>query len=284
MNQNENFPRKYLNVSYDSQSPAQKFDLFLPEKGDGPFPLIFFIHGGGWFTGDKADGQETGFRRLLADGYALASINYRLSGEAPHPAGIIDCKTALRFIKAHAEEYHINPDAIAVAGDSSGGQYALLVALTPGDSQFDDLSRGYADQNEKVQAAVIWYPATDLAETMRTVQDGEYTGYGAQFAWDNISRYLGKTITDVNDPLLKEASPVSYVNKDMPPVLLQHGDADTIAPIDQSRRMYQAIVKGAGADKVEFDILPGASHGDPAFETAENMERVHAFLSEHGIR
>lgn len=100
--------REYHDVVYDTLSRAQKLDLYLPENGKGPFPLIFFIHGEGWFTGDKADGQESAWVTLREKGYAVASVNYRLSSEAPHPAGIIDCKTALRYLKAHAEEYGID--------------------------------------------------------------------------------------------------------------------------------------------------------------------------------
>ncbi len=122
--------REYHDVVYDTLSRAQKLDLYLPENGKGPFPLIFFIHGGGWFTGDKADGQESAWVTLREKGYAVASVNYRLSSEAPHPAGIIDCKTALRYLKAHAEEYGIDAGKIAVSGDSSGGHYALMLSFS----------------------------------------------------------------------------------------------------------------------------------------------------------
>ena len=244
--ENKIVTREYKDVVYDTLSEAQKFDLYLPKEGEGPFPLVFFIHGGGWFSGDKTDGQESAWITLRDKGYAVASINYRLSGEAPHPAGIIDCKTALRYLKAHADEYHIDTQRIAVSGDSSGGHYALMVALTAGNPDFEDLTRGNPEQTSDVACAVVWYPATDLAETMRTVQDGEYTGFGADFAWSNIERYVGKKIGDVNDEALKAASPIQYITEDIPPVLLQHGNADTICPISQSERLYRAIIETAG--------------------------------------
>ena len=271
--------REYRDLAYDSLSANQTLDLYLPETGDGPFPLVFFIHGGGWFAGDKTDGQELPWLKLRQYGYAVASVNYRLSGEAAHPAGIQDCKTALRFLKENAGTYHIDPERIAAAGGSSGGHYALMLALTADSPDFEDLSRGYEEQDSSVNCCVAWYPATDLAETMRTVRDGEYTGFGARFAWDNISRYVGKTITDVNDAALVEASPVHYVREEMPPILLQHGDADTIAPIDQSRRFLRAA-QAAGAEQVSMDTLKGAEHGDSAFGTGENMVRVRQFLDQ----
>jgi len=275
--------REYRDVVYDTLSEVQKFDLYLPETGEGPFPFVMFIHGGGWFSGDKTDGQERAWVTLREQGYAVASINYRLSGEAPHPAGIIDCKTALRYLKAHADEYHIDAERVTVSGDSSGGHYALMVALTAGNPDFEDLTRGNPEQASDVACAVVWYPATDLAETMRTVWDGEYTGFGADFAWSNIERYAGKKIEDVNDDVLVSASPVQYVAEDMPPVLLQHGNADTICPIDQSRRIYQRMIETAGEDRAEFDILDGAEHGDADFETVENMERIVQFLKQCGL-
>ena len=273
--------KEYRDVSYDMQSSAQTFDLFLPEDGEGPFPLLVFVHGGGWYSGDKSDGQEAGFLKLLDYGYAVASLNYRLSGEAPHPAGLIDCNTALRYLQANAQEFWIDPARIAVAGDSSGGHYALMLALTQGNPDFEDLTRGNSNQEVQVQCAVAWYPATDLAETMRTVETGEYTGFGANFAWENIERYVGKTITNTSDETLVLASPVHYISEDMPPVLLQHGNADTICPMDQSQRFYRAAVQAAGEESVALDILDGATHGDSAFETDENMARVASFLAAH---
>ena len=283
MAQNRIESREYRDVAYDTLAEVQKFDLYLPETGDGPFPLVMFIHGGGWFSGDKTDGQERAWVTLREQGYAVASLNYRLSGEAPHPAGIIDCKTALRYLKAHADEYHIDAERIAVSGDSSGGHYALMVALTAENPDFEDLTRGNPEQTSDVACAVVWYPATDLSETMRTVRDGEYTGFGADFAWSNIERYAGKTIEDVNDNVLVSASPIQYVTEDMPPVLLQHGNADTICPIDQSRRLYQKIIEIAREEKAAFDILEGAEHGDADFETDANMERIAAFLRQYGL-
>lgn len=294
--------REYTDLVYDTLSPSQKLDLYLPETGSGPFPLLVFIHGGGWYGGDKADGQEDAFVALREQGYAVASLNYRLSGEASHPAGIIDCKTAIRFLKANADRYHIDPERFAVSGDSSGGHYALMVALTSGNPELTELqardtskersvcesalfeeaeARGYAEENTDVCCAVVWYPATDLAETMRTVQDGEYTGFGASFAWSNIERYVGKTIQDVKDDCLVQASPINYISADMPPILLQHGNADTICPMDQSQRFYRAAVDAVGEERVSLTILDGAQHGDSAFETAENMETVKAFLDRY---
>lgn len=272
---------EYRDIRYDTLSDSQKLDLFLPEAGEGPCPLVFFIHGGGWYSGDKTDSQKDPWMKLLKRGYAVASVNYRLSGETSHPAGIIDCKTALRYLKAHAGEYGIDPDRVAVSGDSSGGHYALMMAVTMGNPEFEDPGRGYETQNSDVDCAVVWYPATDLAETMRTVESGEYIGFGAEFAWEIIERYMGKKITDTADPALAEASPIHYISEHMPPVLLQHGNADNICPMDQSWRFYDKAVQISGEDNVTIEILDGAAHVDAAFETDENMERIADFLDQY---
>lgn len=276
--------REYHDVAYDTLSQSQKFDLYLPETGEGPFPLVMFIHGGGWFAGDKADGQESAWITLREKGYAVASINYRLSGEAPHPSGLIDCKTALRYFKANADEYHIDVERIAVSGDSSGGHYALMLALTAGNSDFEDLSRGNPEQTSEVSCAVAWYPPIDLAEIMKSVGTGEYQGFNIEFMMSAIERYAGKKFSEISEEELAEASPVRYVTEDMPPVLIQHGDADNICPVDHSRRFYQIVAEAAGKDKAQLDILEGAGHVDEAFETAENMERIAEFLGKCGVK
>lgn len=276
-----NTATEYKDLAYDTLSESQKLDLYLPETGEGPFPLIVFIHGGGWYSCDKADGQEAAWVELRKQGYAVASINYRLSGEAAHPAGLIDCKIAIRFLRANAEQYQLDPERVAVSGGSSGGHYALMVALTPGNPEFEDLSRGYPEENTDVCCAVGWYPATDLSAIMRAVQTGEYTGFGAEYAWANIERYIGKTIEDVNDESLSLASPVHYISEDMPPILLQHGDVDKLCPVSQSWEFYHETVSAVDEDRVTIEILNDADHADHAFETAENMKTVSAFLDQY---
>ncbi|MEY8284269.1 alpha/beta hydrolase [Lachnospiraceae bacterium 50-23] len=276
--------REYRDIAYDTLSQSQKFDLYLPETGEGPFPLIMFIHGGGWFAGDKADGQENAWVTLREKGYAVASINYRLSGEAPHPSGIIDCKTALRFLKAHADEYHIKADRVAVSGDSAGGHYALMVALTSGESGLEDLSRGNPEQTSEVACAVAWYPAVDLADIMRSALAGEYQEFDVEYMMDAVERYTGKKVSEISEEALEEASPVRYVTEDMPPVLIQHGDADTVCPVEHSRRLYEIMVQTAGENKAELDIMEGADHAAGVFESAENMERIVRFLEKSGVK
>lgn len=276
--------REYYDIAYDTLSQSQKLDLYLPETGEGPFPLIMFIHGGGWSAGDKADGQERAWVTLREKGYAVASINYRLSGEAPHPSGIIDCKTALRYLKSHADEYHVKADRVAVAGDSAGGHYALMVGLTSGNADFEDLSRGNPEQTSEAACVAAWYPASDLAAIMKSALAGEYNGFSVEYMMDAVERYTGMEMSEISQETLEKASPARYVTEDMPPVLIQHGDADTVCPVEHSRRLYEIMVQTAGEDKARLDIFEGAGHVDEAFETEENMERVAEFLDRCGVK
>lgn len=273
--------REFRDVAYDTYSEAQKLDLYLPETGEGPFPLVVFIHGGGWFGGDKADGQEAAWVTLRSQGYAVASINYRLSGEASHPAGLLDCKTAIRYLKANEDRYHIDAGRVAVAGDSAGGHYALMVALTEGNSEFEDVTDSYPEEDASVCCAVVWYPMTDLAAAWQLMQSGIYAMLGDESAWSGLEDFIGEDIANVTQEKLAAASPINYISERMSPILLQHGSADTICPVEQSHSFYREAVQAAGEESVQLDIMEGAEHGDPVFETPENMERVGKFLDKY---
>lgn len=273
--------REFKDVAYDTHSEAQKLDLYLPETGEGPFPLVVFIHGGAWFGGDKADGQEAAWVTLRSQGYAVASINYRLSGEASYPAGILDCKTAIRYLKANEDKYHIDAEHVAAAGDSAGGHYALMAALTEGNSDFEYVTDSYSEEDASVCCVVVWYPMTDLAAAWQLMQSGIYAMLGDESAWSGLKDFIGEDIGNITQEKLTAASPINYISKKMPPVLLQHGSGDTVCPVEQSRSFYREAVQTAGEKKVQLDIMEGAEHGDPVFETPENMERVQEFLAEY---
>lgn len=211
----------------------------------------------------------------------MASINYRLAGEASYPAGILDCKTAVRYLKANKDRYHIDAGRVAVAGDSAGGHYALMAALTEENSNFEDAAGSYPEQDSSVRCAVVWYPVTDLAAAWQMMQAGMYSGLGDNAALSRLKDFIGEDIGGITQEKLAAASPISYISERMAPVLLQHGSADTICPADQSRSFYREAVRTAGEERVQLDIMEGAVHGDPVFETPENMERVKGFLEEH---
>lgn len=281
--------RKFLDLPYAEDSAYQKLDLYLPDEGDGPFPLVMFIHGGGWRRGDKRDTQMQGFLKLLKQGYAVASINWRLSFEAVFPACLYDCKAAVRYLRANAEKLHIDPTRIAAAGGSAGAHLALLLATTGGNSEMEDLSMGNREQDSSVQCVISWFAATDLVNLYDQVLANEKEGIinisDNSFALDDpeapSSLILGGPLNELKLGQIRDASPIYSIHDQMPPILLQHGKVDFIVPRQQSVTFYEKAVAAVGKDKVELTIIDTALHMDPQFETDENMARVDAFLSKH---
>lgn len=221
-------------------------DLYLPDPGvPGPYPLFVYIHGGGWKEGDKTLKPATWgriFRALNGEGFAAASINYRLligSEAANFTAPVVDCKDALRWLSRNSGRYGLDPGRFVVGGSSAGGHLALMSALT-GNREFPG-DRNLADAEFRIRAAVSWYGVTDL------------TGFAAQ-----------AELPDWTEERLRQAfrkiSPVAYLNPEAPPMLLIHGQSDRIVPEDQSRRFFEQGVRLG----LPFQYLPVA-HADHSF-------------------
>lgn len=272
--------RKWLDLPYASLSPAQKLDIYLPDEGDGPFPVILHIHGGGFAIGDKRDIHVLAFLMGLVRGYAVVSLNYRLSGEATFPAGLQDIKAALRWLRANSERYHLDGNRIAACGGSSGGNYAAMICLTSHVAELEDLSLGNPGYSCDVQAAVDWFGPTDFLKMDDQLAESGFSPSDHSEADSPESRYLGAKLSDV--PLKVElANPMTYIHETMPPILIQHGRLDTMVPVQQSIMFAEKLGKYVNHDRFEFEILEGAGHGDLMFETQENMDRVFTFLDKH---
>lgn len=274
--------RRWLDIPYANQSPTQKLDIYLPENGDGPFPVIVVIHGGAWSIGDKGDVQNLPMLKAIERGYGVVSINYRLSSEALFPAQIYDCKTALRFIKANAGSYLLDKTRIAAWGGSAGGHLSALLGTSAGILTLEDTSTGNLDENTKIQAVVDWYGPTE--DFLKMDEELIETGNGVpdhSLEESPESRLLGKKITDVPD-LVKSASPMTYITPDVPNFLIQHGYHDELVPVQQSIHFAAELERVAGKDKVILEIFKNnVHHADPFFETDENVSRVLDFLDSH---
>jgi acetyl esterase/lipase len=224
-----------------------ELDVYRP-AGPGPWPCVVFFHGGGWEHGTRrrsssatAAWQPGFFERLAARGIAVASADYRHSSEARFPAQVHDARDAVRYMRANAERFDIDVDRLAVWGASAGGHLAALVAL---DAPFDDPPTELAAVSSHVCAAVLWFPVTDLV-----AMDGP--------ADTTQARLLG--VRPADDPALaRSASPTTYVSSSAPPFLLQHGTADTMVPLDQTRRLANSLTAlGVEAD---VDLIEGSDH------------------------
>lgn len=272
-----NIKRKWLDLPYAKLSPAEKLDIYLPDKGDGPFPVIISIHGGAFMFGDKADGQLNPMLKGLKNGYAIVSVNYRMSGEALFPANINDIKAAIRWVKANSANYNFSPNKIALWGGSAGGNLAALAGTSGDVKELEDMSMGNANQSSRVMAVVDWFGPTNfllMDEQLTKTGNGKPNHSEAN---SPESKVLGQKITTI--PVKVEmANPESYITSDDPPFLIEHGTKDQIVPTQQSVIFFGKLEKVLGKEKVKLHLLEGVKHGGKQFETPENLEIVFSFL------
>jgi acetyl esterase/lipase len=244
----------------------QKLDLFVPEKSAGPLPVIIWIHGGGWQNGSK-EGCPPLRNGYTNRGYAVASLNYRLSGHAVFPAQIEDCKAAIRWLRAHAQEFNLDPQRFGVWGSSAGGHLVALVGASGDVKEFDVGPN--TGVSARVQAVCDYYGPTDFTVFVTT------PGYERHAGADSPEgKLLGGAVAE-NKAKAARANPITYVSKDDPPFLIVHGDKDGTVPINQSQLLFEAL-KQAGVS-VHFHTIMGAGHGQ-GFGGPEIEPMVSAFF------
>jgi acetyl esterase/lipase len=274
----ENIKRKWLDVPYALQSKSQKLDIYLPNEGEGPFPVILSIHGGAFKMGDKADGQLKPMLEGLKHGYAVISVNYRLSQEAIYPAQIFDLKAAIRWIRSNAGVYKLNPDKIAAWGGSAGGNLSAMLGTSGNVKELEDLSMGNAEKSSRVQAVVDWFGPTDFLKMDEQLKEGKVNNPQTHSIPDSPeSELIGKSLT-LAPELVKRANPETYISADDPPFFIQHGRLDHLVPYQQSVNLASKLSEVLGKDKVMFEVLKNDDHGGPGFTTPENIQKVFSFL------
>ena len=272
-----NIKKKWLDIPYANLSPAEKLDIYLPSEGDGLFPVIISIHGGAFMFGDKADEQLNPMLKGLNHGYAIVSINYRMSGEAIFPANINDVKAAIRWVKANSVKYKFNLKRIALWGGSAGGNLAALAGTSGDVKELEDMSMGNANQSSKVMAVVDWFGPTNfllMDEQLKETGNGKPDNNEAN---SPLSKVLGQKITEI-PAIVKMANPESYITSDDPPFLIEHGTKDQFVPTQQSVIFFGKLKKILGKEKVKLHLLEGVKHGGKEFETPENLQIVFSFL------
>ena len=264
------------NITYGKAGDTElKLDLARPQ-GDGPFPAIVFIHGGGWSGGNR-QGYRGQIQEAAKRGYVAVTISYRLmqfdqakkettTATPIFPAQIHDAKAAIRWLRANAKKYHINPDRIGVTGGSAGGHLSLLVGLTDPASNLEGDS-GNPEQSSRVQAVVNVFGPTEMV--------GCYEK--SSVAW--IFRlFMGGTPSEAAERY-KAASPVTYVSKDDPPVLTLHGDQDALVPVEQAKLLDEKM-KAAGASHALM-IFQGQGHGFSGEHDKKAWEATWEFFDRH---
>ena len=213
---------------------------------------------------------------MVAEGFAAASVNYRLSGEARYPAGACDVKAAVRWLRAHSDDYGWDSRAIAAWGRSAGGWMAIMLGVTGEQATlFDNPALGHADESAQVQAVIAWYPLTDfgaLDEHAAELPPGLPAPMVHGEAGSLVSLWLGEAVDD--SPLTPSTKLASYLPDatDLPAFHLVHGDADTIVPAGQSRAFADAVEAVGGA--VSLTLFPGAEHADPRLDRAQRRPSI----------
>ncbi len=262
--------RAFHNVAYvPFGHERQKLDLYLPAQTSRSLPLIIWIHGGAWREGSKSNCPALPF---VARGYAVASVNYRLSQHAVFPAQIEDCKAAVRWLRAHAKEYQLDPERFGAWGSSAGGHLVALLGTTGDTKEFD---RGpNLEVSSRVQAVVDFFGPTDLLRM--DAQSGPNSRMKHDAPDSPESQLIGGTLRE-NKEKANRANPIAYVSKDDPPMLLVHGDADPLVPHQQSEELYAALQK-AGVEAT-LHIVKGGGHGT-GFGPEVNL-LVEQFFEQH---
>ena len=248
---------------------ALKLDLYLPENGV-PAGLIIWVHGGAWRAGSR---MSVDLKGLVAHGWAIASVDYRLSTVAQFPAQIYDIKAAIRFLRAHATEYGYPANRFVIAGSSAGAHLAALVGVTNGMTELEGTEGDFAKESSAVQAIVDLYGASNLTTII-----AQSTPHGVAMRVPALELLLGGQ-PEAKTDLAHLASPVFHVNANDPPLLLMNGDQDPQMPINHSHELQGAYEK-LGLPVV-FKVLHGSGHGGPAFTDEASLALIDAFLRQH---
>lgn len=244
-------------------------DVYQPKGGEELRPLIVWVHGGAWRAGSK---ESVPIERMLDHGFAIASVEYRLSPVARFPAQVHDIKAAIRFLRANAERYDLDPKRFVVAGASAGGHLAALVGLSNGVAPLEGSVGELPAISSQIQAAVSFYGASNLQTIL-----SQSTPHGLSVRVPALKLLLGGSPAEKPD-LARLASPIAHLDPRDPPLWLIHGDADPQMPIEQSRELAQAMTRMALP--VRLRVISGAKHGGDIFYTDERLDELAGELTE----
>ena len=256
-----------LNVVYTKVNDWEgKMDIYLPPKKAAPTPVIINIHGGGWNHGTKE--SQTGFSTFFKAGFAVANIEYRLTGQATAPAAIEDARCTLAYLIKNAKALNIDVTKIVVMGSSSGAHLALMAGLLANDHRFDADCPGV--DNMKVAAIIDKYGITDVWDW----------AYGPNKTSKSATNWLGGKAKD--QAFAASVSPVTYISKNNPPIYIVHGDADPTVPYEQSVDLHKKL-EAAGVT-TQFTTIPGGLHGKFTKEQNSQVNKeIIDFLIKVGV-
>lgn len=263
-----------------------KLDIYKAETASAPRPLVVWLHGGGWAVGDQRGGgiQAPAYRNwpavmagLAARGYVVAAVSYRFTSEAKYPAQIEDVKAAVRWLRANAATYGIDPNRVVVWGASAGGQLAEVLGTSCNVAELEGPKMRGAEGSSCVQGVVDFYGPTDFSQAEAQKIPGPPSVFGDIVL--TAGEYLGCEVKSCPADKLRLSNPIAFVDRSDPPFLIVHGTTDTTVPPGQSRILFDALQK-AGV-KSELMMVPGVAH---VFQGADDalgktiLDKVYAFL------
>ena len=240
-------------------------DIYKPSSNNNPY-LIVWVHGGAWHSGSR----EAPPLSFVGSGYALASVDYRLSVDAKFPAQIHDIKAAIRYLRANAAKYGYRSDKIIIAGSSAGGHLAALTGVTNNDKELEGSVGEYTTTSSSVQAILDYYGPTNFTTILK-----QSTPHGVSVRGPAMALLLGKTVDNIPD-MARKASPVFQVDASDPPLLIFHGDQDIQVPINQSHELVGAY-KSHNLN-VQMEVVYGAGHSDTPYFEPKYQQIAQAFL------
>jgi len=268
--------RKFLNCQY-GEHPKQALDIYLPNEGTGPFPIVFYAHGGAWQHGYKDDAQVIPFMDGVKRGYAVVSLGYRLVPEVKYPDNMFDIKAALRWIAENADSYMLDASRTALCGSSAGAHLVMMAAFTQGQVVFGDIP-GAPFCN--VLCVVEQFGPTDFAKIHPHYDESGYPRIHVPGTPSAIDALIGTNVESIIN-LLRFYNPIDCVHPNVPPVLLQHGMRDPMIPYQQAIELCNKINEVAGPGKAELDISEEFLHADPGYAAPESVNRIFGFIDKY---
>jgi len=268
--------RKFLNCPY-GEHPKQALDIYLPDDGSGPFPIVFFAHGGAWQRGLKDDAQILTFIDGVRRGYAVVSIGYRLVPEVRYPENMFDIKAALSWVAQNAETYLLDPSRTALCGASAGAHLTMMAAFTQGQVVFGDVPGA---PTCRILAMVDQFGPTDFSRIHPHFDESGYPRVHVPGTPSTVDALLGVRVEEIKN-LLRFFNPIDNVHPGIPPVLLLHGRRDPMIPFQQSVEMYEKINTVAGEGMAEISISEEFLHADMGYAEPESVARIYKFIDSH---
>ena len=262
----------FLDLPYLDRSENQVLDIYIPKIGQKPYPTMIYIHGGGLIRGDKTR-HINPLLQGLRYGYALACINYRLASEAPFPAMIYDVTSAIRYLKANSDKYHLDKDRFLVWGETHGSYLGCLVGVYGKSNIYNDPECEYTEYDASV-AGIVDYWAFNSFETsyLRSLKKKENDPEAIVIE----ELIFGKTGKDLEEDMKKYPSPYEGIKENMPPFYILHGEFDSEIPRDDSIRYYEKLKKYG--NEAYLEIVPETEHGLPNYKKNWQIEGTYKFI------